>query len=98
MPTSRKGEVLLNEQGHKVWRPDGPTGGQCLWEMHGVWGFDIKKKEGVVLRESYFLKHPATGNKVGSKGKLCVKVGLTVLYRLIGTTIVTIPSCGDGRT
>lgn len=32
--------------------------------MHGVWGWDVGKQEAVVLRESYFTKHPLTGKKV----------------------------------
>lgn len=32
--------------------------------MHGVWGYDTNKKEGVVLRENYFVKNPETGKKV----------------------------------
>jgi hypothetical protein len=32
--------------------------------MHGVWGWDLKKDEGVVLRENYFVKDPMTGRKV----------------------------------
>lgn len=50
--------------GRKAWRKDGPTDGKCVWEMHGVWGYDVLKKEGVVLRENYFVKHPMTGKKV----------------------------------
>ena len=50
--------------GRKAWRKDGPTNGKCVWEMHGVWGYDVLKKEGVVLRENYFVKHPMTGKKV----------------------------------
>ena len=46
---------------------DGPTGGKCVWEMHGVWGWDRTKEEAVVLRESYFSKHPLTGVKVRSR-------------------------------
>ena len=50
--------------GRKAWRKDGPTDGKCVWEMHRVWGYDVLKKEGVVLRENYFAKHPMTGEKV----------------------------------
>ncbi|PFH50868.1 glycoside hydrolase family 5 protein [Amanita thiersii Skay4041] len=64
MPTSRTSQTLLNTEGRKSWRTDGPTGGECLWEMHGVWGWDIKKKEAVVLRENYFVKHPLTNKKI----------------------------------
>ncbi|KZS86841.1 glycoside hydrolase family 5 protein [Sistotremastrum niveocremeum HHB9708] len=47
-----------------AWSPKGPTSGQCLWEMHGVWGWDRTKSIGVPLRETYFQKHPETGKKV----------------------------------
>ncbi|KXN81028.1 hypothetical protein AN958_06274, partial [Leucoagaricus sp. SymC.cos] len=36
----------------------GPTEGQCLWEMHGVWGWCKTKNQAVVLRENYFVKDP----------------------------------------
>ncbi|KAF8630871.1 hypothetical protein AX17_005230 [Amanita inopinata Kibby_2008] len=64
MPTSKTLETLLNTKGRNAWRDDGPTGGKCLWEMHGVWGWDLKKKEGVVLRENYFSKHPMTNEQI----------------------------------
>jgi hypothetical protein len=64
MPTRRTGKEVLNPSGRKVWRLDGPTQGRCLWEMHGVWGWDVSKQEGVVLRESYFIKDPMTNKKV----------------------------------
>jgi hypothetical protein len=32
--------------------------------MHGVWKWDSAKNTGAVLREEYFLNHPATGRKV----------------------------------
>ncbi|KAI0089638.1 glycoside hydrolase family 5 protein [Irpex rosettiformis] len=64
MPTRLTGKGVLNSAGKKVWREDGPTQGQCLWEMHGVWGWDKNKNEGVVLRESYFIKDPTTNKKV----------------------------------
>lgn len=66
MPTSLTSQQLLNTSRHKAWRDDGPTQGRCLWEMHGVWGWDRTKKEGVVLRESYFIKDPTTKKKVSS--------------------------------
>lgn len=44
---------------------DGPTKGECIWEMHGVWGWDGAKGAPVALRESYFRRHPITGEKVG---------------------------------
>ncbi|GJJ07312.1 hypothetical protein Clacol_001513 [Clathrus columnatus] len=64
MPTKLTHHVTLNPNGKKVWTVDGPTKGRCLWEMHGVWGWDVSKKQGVVLRENYFKKHPQTGEKV----------------------------------
>ncbi|KAL0945851.1 hypothetical protein HGRIS_012134 [Hohenbuehelia grisea] len=64
MPTKKTSHSVLNPAGYKSWRSDGPTGGRCVWEMHGVWGFDTTKKAGVVLRESYFSKHPMSGEKV----------------------------------
>ncbi|KZT26027.1 glycoside hydrolase family 5 protein [Neolentinus lepideus HHB14362 ss-1] len=64
MPTRLTSEGVLNPDGKKAWREDGPTESKCLWEMHGVWGWDRSKKEGVVLRENYFTKHPMTNQKI----------------------------------
>lgn len=64
MPTKKTSSSLLNTARQSAWLKDGPTQGQCLWAMHGVWGWDERKDEGVVLRESYFKKHPMTGAKV----------------------------------
>ncbi|KAF7295947.1 Glycoside hydrolase [Mycena kentingensis (nom. inval.)] len=64
MPTSKNGEGVLNPEGRKAWRDDGPTNGECLWAVHGVWGWDEKKNAGVVLREDYFTQNPLTGQKV----------------------------------
>ena len=64
MPTKRTGQQLLNPQGRKAWREDGPTHGQDLWEMHGVWKWDSAKNTGAVLREKYFVSDPTTGRKV----------------------------------
>jgi hypothetical protein len=64
MPTRLTSHSVLNTAGQVAWRSDGPTKGKCLWEMHGVWGWDANKKEGVVLRENYFVKNPITGEKV----------------------------------
>ncbi|KAG8901460.1 hypothetical protein FRB99_005289 [Tulasnella sp. 403] len=64
MPTRLTSHNVRNTQGRKVWRADGPTKGQCLWELHGVWGYDEHKKEGVVLKESYFMKDPSSGKKI----------------------------------
>lgn len=66
MPTRLTSTSVLNAAGQNAWRKDGPTEGKCVWEKHGVWGYDVNKKEGVVLRENYFVKHPVTGKKVGS--------------------------------
>ncbi|KAF8595793.1 glycoside hydrolase family 5 protein [Ceratobasidium sp. AG-I] len=63
-PTRVGKTVLRNQKEVKAWRADGPTQGQCVWEMHGVWGWDRSKKEGVPLREGYFKKHPETGKEV----------------------------------
>jgi hypothetical protein len=65
MPTSKTSSAVLNVDGRKAWRPDGPTHGECLWAMHGVWGWDRNKDVAVVLRENYFTKRPLTGEKVG---------------------------------
>jgi hypothetical protein len=64
MPTKCTGQELLNPQGRKVWREDGPTSGRDLWEMHGVWGWDSSKNAGMVLHETYFVNDPTTGRKV----------------------------------
>ncbi|KAF9452093.1 glycoside hydrolase family 5 protein [Macrolepiota fuliginosa MF-IS2] len=64
MPTKQTTHTLLNEGKKKAWKEDGPTKGQCLWEMHGVWGWCNTKNQAVVLRENYFVKHPNSGKKV----------------------------------
>jgi hypothetical protein len=64
MPTTLSHHTLLNPNGKVVWRRDGPTNGECIWEREGVWAWDRKKKEPVVLRENYFVKHPRTGKQV----------------------------------
>ncbi|EIM87043.1 cytoplasmic protein [Stereum hirsutum FP-91666 SS1] len=64
LPTRLTSQSVLNSSSRKAWRPDGPTSGKDIWEMHGVWGYDTNKKEGVVLRENYFVKNPETGKKV----------------------------------
>ena len=58
MPTKCTGQQLLNPQGRKAWREDGPTRGQDLWEMHGVWVRDSAKNTGAVLHEKYFVSDP----------------------------------------
>lgn len=64
MPSKQTSSVLLNLNGRKVWSPSGPSNGKCIWELHGVWGWDERKNEGIVLRESYFKRHPMTGKDV----------------------------------
>ncbi|KAJ7742575.1 glycoside hydrolase family 5 protein [Mycena metata] len=64
MPTRKTSEAVLNTTGRKAWRTDGPTLGECVWAMHGVWGWDRNKDAAVVLRENYFVKHPQTGDKI----------------------------------
>ncbi|KAH0831249.1 glycoside hydrolase family 5 protein [Lanmaoa asiatica] len=64
MPTRMTSRGVLNSDKRSAWRLDGPTQGKCVWEMHGVWGWDKTKSEGVVLRENYFAKHPVSGRKV----------------------------------
>ncbi|KAG8993112.1 hypothetical protein FRB94_011058 [Tulasnella sp. JGI-2019a] len=55
---------LRNVNGRKVWRKDGPSGGECVWRMHGVWQWDEKKKEPVVVKENYFDRMPLNDRKV----------------------------------
>ena len=64
MPTKKTSTTLLNISKRKAWRPDGPTNGRCLWELHHVWGWDNVKDQPVVLQENYFSKNPVTGKKV----------------------------------
>lgn len=64
VPTRKTSEVMVNPDGHRVWRLDGPTGGRCIWEIHNVWQWDRVKNQGVVLREHYFVRHPDTKKKV----------------------------------
>ncbi|KAI0658179.1 glycoside hydrolase [Cubamyces menziesii] len=64
LPTRLTSQRVINTAGQKAWRDDGPTGGKCLWEMHGVWGWDQKKNQGVVLRENYFKRDPHTGREI----------------------------------
>lgn len=64
MPTKLTSHEVLNKEEINVWKTDGPTAGACIWEMHGVWGWDKKKNEAVALRENYFVKHPMTDKKV----------------------------------
>ncbi|KAI0752493.1 glycoside hydrolase [Daedaleopsis nitida] len=64
MPTRLTSQRVINTAGQKAWRENGPTQGKCLWEMHGVWGWDHKKDEGVVLRESYFKRDPDSGRDI----------------------------------
>ncbi|KAF9255450.1 glycoside hydrolase family 5 protein [Marasmius fiardii PR-910] len=71
MPTQKSHKVVLNPEGKSVWKGKAKKGdvgeegkGQCIWETHGVWGWSKDKKEAVVLRENYFVKHPMTGGKI----------------------------------
>jgi hypothetical protein len=64
LPTRQTSRATLNTAGVKCWTDHGPTEGKCVWEMHGVWGWDTRKEVGVVLREGYFRKHPMTGREV----------------------------------
>ena len=64
MPTRLTSQRVLNTAGQKAWRPDGPTEGKWLWEMHGEGGWDQRKGEGVVLRENYFKRDPQSGRDV----------------------------------
>ena len=64
MPTRLTSTSVLNSANRKAWRENGPTGGRDLWEMHGVWGYDMQKKAGVVLRENYFVRDPMTNKPV----------------------------------
>lgn len=81
--------------GRKAWRKDGPTNGKCVWEMHGVWGYDVLKKEGVVLRENYFVKHPMTGKKVAVSPSS--PNNLLTSIRLIGISTSTSLSFVSGQ-
>lgn len=67
MPTRLTSSSLINLAGKKAWQEDGPTGGRCLWELHGVWGWDSNKQERVVLQEDYFAKDPNNGKKVSDQ-------------------------------
>ncbi|EJU01559.1 glycoside hydrolase family 5 protein [Dacryopinax primogenitus] len=63
-PTRQSGSKLINPKGRKCWREDGPTEGRCVWEMHGVWGWERGRGEAVALRENYFMWHPTTDKMV----------------------------------
>ncbi|KIJ90671.1 glycoside hydrolase family 5 protein [Laccaria amethystina LaAM-08-1] len=64
MPTQKTSTTLLDTYKRKAWRPDGPTSGRCLWELHHVWGWDNVGNQPVVLQENYFSKNSVTGKKV----------------------------------
>ena len=84
---------VLNPDKRSVWKLDGPTQGKCVWEMHGVWGWDKTKGEGVVLRENYFAKHPVSGRKVRLTFSSLVRTEcLMIIHRWIGTWTFTIHS------
>ena len=70
LPTRLTSQRVINTAGQKAWREDGPTCGKCLWEMHGVWGWDDKKGEKgepVALRENYFVRDPRGRGTQGEK-------------------------------
>ena len=97
IPTRRTAYNVLNPIGRKAWQKDGPTSGKCVWEMHGVWGYDVLKKEGVVLRENYFSKHPMTGKKVNASPSHSFVSSLKSIGRSIGTPTFISPSFVDGQ-
>jgi hypothetical protein len=93
MPTSKTSNVILNKEGRKAWREDGPSEGQCIWKMHGVWDWDKTKDVGVVLRENYFINNPATGKKViASVNFVFPATDLLSLDRLVYRFLLSIPS------
>jgi hypothetical protein len=95
-PTRQTSTSILNKAGRKVWREDGPTAGQCVWEMHGVWGWDNQKNSGVVLREHYFRKHPLTGKEVFRLLSTLFAHNSFHVLRSIGTWTFIIPSSVNG--
>jgi hypothetical protein len=64
MPTKNTSQTLLNTTKAKAWRPDGPTQGRCLWELHDVWRWNTVTDQAVILRENYFTRHPDTGKNI----------------------------------
>jgi hypothetical protein len=64
MPTKHTAHTFLNTSKTKVWRPDGPTQGRCIWEYHDVWRWSDTSNKAVALRENYFRQNPETGGKV----------------------------------
>ncbi|KIM41720.1 glycoside hydrolase family 5 protein [Hebeloma cylindrosporum] len=64
MPTKHTAHTLLNTSNTKVWRPDGPTQGRCIWEYHDVWRWSNASNKAVALRENYFRQDPQTGGKI----------------------------------
>ncbi|GLB45923.1 putative cellulase (glycosyl hydrolase family 5) [Lyophyllum shimeji] len=50
MPTHKTSYAAFNPAGREA--------------MYDVWGWDVVKNEGVVLREHYFMKHSVTGKKI----------------------------------
>ena len=61
-----------------------------------MWGYDVLKKEGVVLRENYFVKHPMTGKKVNASS-LRSFIGSPKSTRSIGIPTSTSLSFVDGQ-
>ena len=70
-----------------MWREDGPTNGKCPWEMHDVWGWDVKKNEGVVLRENYFARHPESNKSVSYSCPIILHLHDMSFERRIGIQI-----------
>ncbi|KAF9531115.1 cytoplasmic protein [Crepidotus variabilis] len=64
VPTKRTHSTLINTAGVKAWRPDGPTGGRCVWEYHDVWRWSNASNKAVSLRENYFRMHPDSGKEI----------------------------------
>lgn len=96
MPSKLTSHEIVNEKEVSVWSSDGPTQGRCLWEWHGVWGWDKKKNEAIVLRENYFVKHPMSGQKV-ARIKPSFRFGILTLFRLTFTPTFTIHSFRSGQ-
>lgn len=97
MPTRKTAKITLNPKGRKAWREDGPTQGKCVWQMHDVWGWDTKKDEGVVLRESYFINNPKTGKKVCFRFEELASWPISrILDRLVYRFLLPLPSQMDG--
>ncbi len=88
-PTKKSTQTLLNEGKKKAWKKEGPTNGQCLWEMHGVWGWCKTKDQAVILRENYFKKHPESGNEVSTDAQCMFMLKVIIWDRSTGTPTST---------